>query len=141
MRNDSPTRASSTTHRDRLAGITAACKHGGGPGRTVCCGMTHQRLGRQPDLFAPQTDLFDGGSVMSFEPPPADFVQRIRSELVETLALVLAATGLPWPDLTQATLAELRFNSIAGWLPQDEAERLRRDFATELARLYEAAGV
>jgi hypothetical protein len=45
---------------------------------------------------------------------------------------------LPWKDLTAATLAELRFDSIAGWLPQDEAAALRAGFHRELDRLYAA---
>jgi hypothetical protein len=39
-------------------------------------------------------------------------------------------------DLTAATLAELRFNSIAGWLPEDEASALRAAFQCEINRLY-----
>lgn len=42
------------------------------------------------------------------------------------------------PDLTRATLAELRFHSIARWLPEDEAAELRAAFETELTRLYAA---
>jgi hypothetical protein len=43
---------------------------------------------------------------------------------------------LPRKDLTTATLAELRFDSIAGWLPEDEAATLRASFHRELDRLY-----
>jgi hypothetical protein len=43
---------------------------------------------------------------------------------------------LPWRDLTAATLAELRFNSIADWLPTDEADALRERFGREMLRLY-----
>lgn len=84
---------------------------------------------RQGDLFAAQPDLL--------EPPPAEFVARIRDELSGTLARVRDAAALPWKDLTAATLAELRFNSIAAWLPQDEAEGLREKFAREMARLWD----
>lgn len=49
------------------------------------------------------------------------------------------APALPWKDLTAATLAELRFNSIAGWLPDDEASALRISFQREMTRLYAAA--
>ena len=45
---------------------------------------------------------------------------------------------MPWKDLTAATLAELRFDSIAGWLPQDETAALRAEFHRELDRLYTA---
>jgi hypothetical protein len=49
-----------------------------------------------------------------------------------------AAELLLWPDLTRTTLAELRFNSIARWLPEDEAAALRQEFDAEMARLYDA---
>lgn len=53
-----------------------------------------------------------------------------------TLARVREAAVLPWKDLTPATLAELRFNSIAGWLPEDEAAALRAAFCCELDGVY-----
>jgi hypothetical protein len=95
--------------------------------------MTTYRSARQPDLFA------DAGRALSAEPPPPDFVERIRDELTATLARVRDAAVLPWRDLTAATLAELRFNSIAGWLPDDEASTLRAGFQREMSRLYTAA--
>ena len=90
--------------------------------------MKNHRSVRQPDLFGAQADLL--------EPPPADFVARIRNELTVTLARVQEAAALPWKDLTAATLAELRFDSIADWLPEDEAAALRAEFHCELDRLY-----
>lgn len=92
--------------------------------------MTNHRSPRQLDLFG------DAVKIAPIEPPPADFVARIRGELTGTLALVREAATLPWKDLTAATLAELRFDSIAGWLPQDEAVALRAEFHRELDRLY-----
>lgn len=70
---------------------------------------------------------------------PAEFVARIRNELGLTLALARNAVRLPWRDPTAATLAELRFNSIAGWLPNAEAEQLRAAFTTEMRRLWSVA--
>jgi hypothetical protein len=84
---------------------------------------------------ARQRDLFD---ISTTEPPAADFVARIRDELRATLARAHNAATLPWRDLTAATLAELRFHSIAGWLPADEAAALRADFQREMDRLYTA---
>jgi hypothetical protein len=92
--------------------------------------MGTHRSSRQPDLFAA------AGQVFLQEPPPADFIARIRGELADTLARVREAATLPWKDLTAATLAELRFNSIAGWLPEDEANALRDAFQFEINRLY-----
>jgi len=78
------------------------------------------------------------GVAISFvEEPPADFPARIRGELEATLRCAREAAPLPWPDLTRTTLAELRFHSIAGWLPDAEAAALRAAFAAEMTRLYE----
>jgi hypothetical protein len=93
---------------------------------------------KQPDLFADQPPVAEMRGPHRFEPPPAEFVTRIRSELEETLCLVRGAAALPWPDLTQATLAELRFHSIARWLPEEEAAALRAAFEIEMTRLYQA---
>ena len=94
-------------------------------------------------MSSEQTDLFaelapaSGPAAVAFEVTP-DFVAQIRAELNDTLQLVRAAELLPWPDLTKTTLAELRFNSIARWLPEDEAAALRQAFDAEMARLYDA---
>ena len=84
----------------------------------------------QPDLFShdAQPDLFTDNT--------PEFVARIREELERTLARVREAETLPWADLTQTTLAERRFHSIAGYLPDAEADALRRAFEAEMARLY-----
>jgi hypothetical protein len=92
--------------------------------------MGTHRSSRQPDLFVA------AGQALLQEPPPADFIDRIRGELTDTLARVREAATLPWSDLTASTLAELRFNSIAGWLPEDEASALRAAFQSEINRLY-----
>jgi hypothetical protein len=95
--------------------------------------MASYRSSRQPDLFA------TAGQALLQEPPPADFIARIRCELNDTLGRVREAAALPWKDLTAATLAELRFKSIAGWLPEDEASALRAAFQCEISRLYAIA--
>ena len=93
----------------------------------------------QPGLFADQQTGPQGVLPFGLEqPPPADFIARIRNGLEDVLRLVRAAETLPWPDLTRATLEELRFNATAGWLPADEAAALRRAFETDMTRLYEA---
>jgi hypothetical protein len=94
---------------------------------------------QQGDLFPDQPTGPQGVLPFGLEaPPPAEFIARIRAELEETLRTVQEAATLPWPDLTQATLAELRFLGIAGWLPEAEATALRADFEVEMARLYAA---
>jgi hypothetical protein len=107
--------------------------------QTTISGMRTDRSSRQPDLFARGADYLDPACELIEGSPPADFVGRIRDELANTLARVREAVALPWNDLTTATLAELRFNSIAGWLPPDEANTLRNNFQEELRRLYAVA--
>jgi hypothetical protein len=95
---------------------------------------------RQPDLFEPTSSPRDGGyAALLQEPPPADFIERIRRELIDTLAMVRDSAVFPWRDLTVATLAELRFDSITSWLPEAEATALRECFAREMARLWAIA--
>ena len=95
--------------------------------------MGRPQSSRQPDLFG------NANTAVMTEPMPAAFVERIRGELVGTLARARAAEIMPWHDLTAATLAELRFHSIASWLPAAEAEALRESFKIEMARLYAVA--
>jgi len=66
--------------------------------------MTNYPSPRQLNLFG------DTAKIPLVEPPPADFVARIRDELTGTLTRVREAEALPWKDLTAATLAELRFD-------------------------------
>jgi hypothetical protein len=95
------------------------------------------RSHRQPDLFQTTQSPRDGGyAALLQESPPADFIERIRRELVDTVAMVRDAAALPWRDLTAATLAELRFISITNWLPEVEANAFRECFAREMARLW-----
>jgi hypothetical protein len=86
-----------------------------------------------------QRDLFDscGAAALVMDGVPPEFIERIRGELRSTLRQVREADRLPWPDLTRATLAELRFKSIAGWLPAEERVSLLASFEAELVRLYD----
>jgi hypothetical protein len=92
-------------------------------------------------MAATQLSLFDDDPAVKpakrheFVASP-EFVERIRSELTTTLAMVRAADRLPWPDLTRTTLAELPFRSIVRYLPPLEAEALRAAFDAEIERLY-----
>lgn len=102
--------------------------------------MPIDRSPRQPDLFEASQPAAGGNyAALLREPPPADFIDRIRNELTGTLARVREAGRLPWSDPTAATLAELRFNSITNWLPAAEAEALRESFGREMARLWAIA--
>lgn len=92
---------------------------------------------QQLDLFGEPPEPSSNPMHGMTEPPPAAFVERIRAELLATLALAREATYLPWANLTSSTLAELRFKSIADWLPKAEADALRDAFEAELVRIYE----
>ncbi len=97
---------------------------------------------------AEPADLFADGAAGTGDTPQdgpasadfADLAERVRQELRATLARVQAAETLPWPNLTKTYLAEMRFESIAGWLPGEEAEALKAAFGKEMDRLYRAAG-
>ncbi len=101
--------------------------------------MTHRFAG-QPGLFDSPTDSPTGSLVDQLdEHPGEEFIQGIRDELCATLALARSAVTFPWTDLTQTYMVEMRFNSMSNWLPRQEAVTLRRQFASEMDRLYEAA--
>ncbi len=63
----------------------------------------------------------------------------MRDELLGHLAKARAASTLPWRNLTEDYLIEMRVYSMSRWLPEAEARALRRDFGLEMDRLYEAA--
>lgn len=76
-------------------------------------------------------------SEQEIEPPDEAFIQRIRDEVTSTLALAQASARLPWRNLEQCMLTDMRIRSIArSWLPPEEAERLTAAFAVEMQRLY-----
>jgi hypothetical protein len=95
--------------------------------------MSRQQSGPQGHLFADA-----GQEPMVSATAPEDFIARIRAELLTTLATAEAAAVLPWSNLTKAYLAEMRFHSIANWLPEAEAKSLQHRFASALERLYAA---
>ncbi len=94
----------------------------------------------QPGLFDSPTSSPTGSLVDQLdEHPGEEFIQGIRNDLCATLALARGAETFPWPDLTQTYMVEMRFYSMSKWLPRQEAIALRRQFAAEMDRLYEAA--
>jgi hypothetical protein len=77
-----------------------------------------------------QLDLFGPPPERSYDPDPA----TVRAELAEILATARAAPQSPWPA-EEMSHWSTRFPQMAGALPADEAQRLRRAFAAELERL------
>jgi len=99
-----------------------------------------RRFAHQPGLFDSPPDSPTGSLVDQLdEHPGEEYIQGIRDELCATLTLARDAATFPWPDLTQTYMVEMRFNSMSNWLPRQEAVALRRQFAAEMDRLYEAA--
>lgn len=99
--------------------------------------MQHGSLGRQADLFATGSDLFDGA--VAPEEDEADRLELMamaREEMAALLDRARGAARLPWSDYTQATLAEMRFDGLSRRLPEEEGAALRAAFAAELDRLY-----
>jgi hypothetical protein len=45
---------------------------------------------------------------------------------------------MPWPE-HEARVWQIVFPNMANWLPDDEAEQLRFEFAREMERLRQAA--
>ena len=116
---------------------SAKVRNSRAPAQVLAAGMPTRQTAGMP-RFAAQPDLFaDLGRDMD-DPMEQEFIENIRDELLTTLALARGATTLPWRDLTQSTLAELHFNSVARYLPEAETERLRAEFAVEMARLWAA---
>jgi len=98
----------------------------------------------QTDLFGSavgdgQQSLFGEGEnrmqppVQKFTPDPDD----VRQELLTLLARARAAQSMPWPE-QEARMWQIVFPQMANWLPQEEAEQLRFEFAQEIARLKAA---
>ena len=89
------------------------------------------RTDHQNTLVAEQQlDMFGAPPAQSYDPDPAS----VRAELMEVLAKARAAPAQPW-DAREASLYRTIFPQMANWLPDKEAERLRREFEKELVRL------
>ena len=96
--------------------------------------MPHQTdlFGREPS----QRELFGGTDV-----PPS--VLPVTSESVrEKMRLMLAqlrdADRMPWPE-RKVRITEVIFPQMANWLPEEERDRFRFEFAQEILRLKKAA--
>ena len=95
------------------------------------------------------TDLFGNGQISLFgdgedripHPKQRDFVPdipRIRARLHAVLETARAAPAKPWPD-KKRDMWQTVFPNMANWLPEDEANQLRFEFAKEIDRLKLAA--
>lgn len=98
-------------------------------------------MSESADLFGrpaglAQQSLFGEGEnrlqapAQSLTPDPAD----IRRRLNGLLAKARGARAMPWPE-REARMWQTVFPNMANWLPDDEANQLRLDFAREIDRL------
>lgn len=87
----------------------------------------------EPDLFGPsQLGL---GLEDTRPDPTAIDPEDVRQELLALLDLAKAATyEAPWDRRTHR-YHQVVFPQMANWLPDDEADQLRFEFAKELERI------
>jgi len=86
-----------------------------------------------------QLSLFGLGEAQ-MQPPVQRFVpdpENVRRRLHALLSMARGATTMPWPE-RDARMWQTVFPQMANWLPEDEAEQLRFEFAQEIERLKAA---
>lgn len=97
---------------------------------------TADLFGNEPD----QHSLFGGDEGRIPNPPPPSHLpdtNDIRRRLCAVLATAREAERMPW-DTRKARMWQTVFPQMAGWLPKDEADQLRFEFAQEIERLKAA---
>jgi hypothetical protein len=90
----------------------------------------------QPDLFLtePEAELFQDQPVTSGRPDPA----KIRLQLISLLETARNAQTMPWAE-REARMWQIAFPQMTNWLPPEEGDQLRFEFAQEMQRLAKAA--
>jgi hypothetical protein len=86
-----------------------------------------------------QFSLFGEGDGRLQAPAPrtVDHEASARAKLSAVLSAARAARTMPWPE-REARMWQTVFPQMARWLPDDEAEQMRLEFAREIARLKAA---
>ncbi len=91
------------------------------------------------------TDMFGNGQFSMFgdsdkliphpeQPSTLPDPEKVRERLNALLQKARNAQSMPWPD-KKARVWQIVFPNMANWLPEDEANQLRLEFAQELERL------
>ena len=88
----------------------------------------------QHSLFGDSEGRIPHPKAQEYAPDP----ERIRQRLHAVLETARAAPATPWPEKKQR-LWQIVFPNMANWLPDEEADQLRFEFAQELERLAKAA--
>jgi hypothetical protein len=100
-------------------------------------------MAEQPDLFGhgpAQGSLFGDAPdrlqrpVRRYLPDP----EKVRRRLLTLLGKARAAETMPWSE-RDAEMWQIVFPNMANWLPEEEAQQLRFEFAREMERLRRAA--
>lgn len=91
-------------------------------------------FGGQGSLFGDAPGRMAHPPAPSMLPDPDD----IRRRLNALLAQARAAERMPWSE-KDARVWQIVFPNMANWLPEDEANQLRLNFAQEIERLKLAA--
>ncbi len=104
----------------------------------------YRRMSEPIDLFGQpagpaQLSLFGEGEArlqaprQVFKPDPDTIRQRLKAVLTK----VQKAQAMPWSE-RDARMWQTVFPQMANWLPEDEANQLRFEFAQEIERLKAA---
>jgi len=88
----------------------------------------------QFSLFGESENLIPNPEQPSMVPDP----QKVRQKLNALLETARNAETMPWPA-KKARVWQIVFPNMANWLPDDEANQLRFEFAKEIERLKLAA--
>ena len=97
----------------------------------------------ETDLFGytpAQASLFGSGTDR-MQPPVRSYVpdpEKVRLRLRALLEKARSAKTMPWSE-HDARMWQTVFPNMANWLPEEEAEQLRFEFADEMERLKRAA--
>jgi hypothetical protein len=93
-------------------------------------------LGRAPaqgSLFGVGEDRLKA-PVQSYLPDP----EKVRQRLKLLLGKARSAKKMPWSE-RDARMWQIVFPNMAIWLPEEQTEQLRFEFAREMERLRQAA--
>lgn len=88
----------------------------------------------QHSLFGDSESLIPNPKAQTYTPDP----DHIRKRLHGLLDTARSASRMPWSD-RDSRMWQVVFPQMANWLPDDEANQLRFEFAQELERLRLAA--
>lgn len=87
----------------------------------------------QTNLFNQQAELFDAMPAQPRDNTLPD-IDKTRAKLNRLLTMAKAADTMPW-DERESRVWRIVFPNMANWMPEDERDRMRAEWAAEMARL------